>query len=108
MHSLIVAPHNGKTVVIVVFHGDALDRMSKNDPAIVEGVFMAQLRQLPAANNTVYLPLTDFMFCYEPDQEAFEAKCRELRDSKAILQWLCRGWENRPEERDTVIKLTDI
>lgn len=108
MHSVIVAPHNGKSVVIVVFHGDALDRIGKSDPAIVEGVLLAQLRRLPPANDTAYLPLTDFMFCYEPDQEAFEAKCRELRDSRAVLRWLCRGWENRPEERDTVIKLTDV
>ena len=107
MHSLMVAPHNGKQVVIVVFHDDALDRLGKNDPAIVEGVFLSKLR-LAAQNDTVYLPFTDFMFCYEPDQAVFEEKCRELGNVKAILQWLGRGWENRPAERDTMIKLTSI
>ena len=109
MHSVVLAPHNGKTVVIVVFHGDAMQRMEQHDPAILEGVYIRKLRRPDSfGNEMMYLPGTDFMFCYEPDQQEFEAKCRELGDAKAVLQWLGRGWENRQDERDTLISITSI
>jgi hypothetical protein len=104
MHSVIVAPHNGKNVIIIVFHADSLDRLKSNDPAIVEGSVIPYLAQM----GFVSLPRTDFMICYEPDQAAFSAKCRELKEPKAILQWLGRGWQNRPGERDTVISISTI
>jgi predicted lipase len=109
MHSVILAPHNGKTVVIVVFHGDALRRLEKNDPAIVEGNLIPSLLvQGHYAGDAMNLNTTDFLFAYEPDQQDFEAKCRQLGDQRAILKWLGRGWENKPEERDSVIKVTRL
>jgi hypothetical protein len=106
---MILAPHNGKTVIIVVFHGDAMQRIEQHDPAIVEGTLLTRLRgDGQSLGDMANLKLTDLMICYEPDQAAFEAKCRELGSAAAILQWLGRGWEDRPAERDTVIKVSTI
>ena len=104
MQSVMLAPHNGKTVIVVVFHDDALTRIQNHDPAIVEGTFVAGLLvKGQFLGDDVNLQTTDFMFCYEPDARAFEAQCRKLGDQRAILQWLGRNWENKQSERDSKI-----
>jgi hypothetical protein len=88
---------------MVVFHDDSLERMKQHDPAILECVYLQHLKV-----DALPLETTDFMFCYEPDQAVFEAKCQELGSNKAILRWLGRGWANQPAERDSVIGLAKI
>jgi hypothetical protein len=102
---MLLAPHNGKIVVVIVFHDDALRRMEQNDPAIVEGFLVERLNPF---NQHLTLNDTDFMFCYEPDEAAFAAKAKELQDPKAILQWLGRGWVNQPEEQDAEIRVVSL
>jgi hypothetical protein len=108
MHSMMLAPHNGKIVVIVVFHDEALKRIEQHDPAIIEGFLADRLITDKALAASLKLVDLDFMFCYESDEAGFTAKARELRDPKAILQWLGRGWENKPEERDEVLKIVSL
>ena len=92
-------------VFCVVFHTDSFDRITANDPGVVEGDVLMKLRidrqrLLPGLR----FDQVDLLVCYEPDERVFADKCKELGgDGEKIVQWLGRGWKNLPGDTDPVV-----
>jgi hypothetical protein len=106
--TIVPTEHNGKYVICVVQHGDALDRIRDHDPAIVPGEMVLKTLRLGGTPPAILLKDVDFMFAYEESAEEFHAKCAELGSSRAIMKYLGRNWENRPEDTAVLTKVGSV
>jgi hypothetical protein len=100
MHSVCAIPHNGRLVLCIVFHGDSYERIRRHDPAVLPNhdllaVLPVKLHQLP-------LSMIEVLVAYEEDMEAFKAKAHSFATKAELLQYLARGWENKPEDQKPV------
>lgn len=106
MHSLFLARRDPKPpTIVVVFHGDAIQRMMNHDPAVLEG---SQITERLLQGLPIPLAIFDWLFCYEESQEAFVAKCKALGgDTRKIVAWLGRNWEHRSEDEIPITPYED-
>lgn len=101
-HSVIVVPRKSSIAICIVFHGDGLARIQNADPGVVP---LAEAVKLHPQIRVLPLEVFDIVVCHEPDIEVFQAKCRELGSKTAILDWLCRNWEDRPGEDTPPVRI---
>ena len=99
-YSHFTTSKNGKVVAVIVLHDETMDRLKVNDPGVLEGTLIAEglAKMSPTAAEVARgLPVSflDILIAYEPSQEAFLAKVKELGAAHDVLTWLCRGWTDR-------------
>lgn len=98
-----VAKHRGKIVFMVVLHGDSMERIAANDPAVVEGSLLAMSVHGP---RSLLLSDIDIVIGYEPDANAFaELAKANLNDPHKTLEYLSRGWQDRPEDSNEITQI---
>lgn len=111
MHSVIMGGNEKQIVLCLIYHGDSFNRIQGADPSVVRGSDLMSLAANFIPTSTPFAAL-DILICYEEDQPAFEAKCRELRNSNLIIKYLCRNWtvteDEKANEGNPVIKVINL
>ena len=98
--SSFTVSRKGKVVQVIVIHDETMEGLRGADPAVLEGHLIAEgLSKMsngtpPEVAAQVPIGLLDIFIAYEPSQEAFLEKVKELGAANDVLNWLARGWTN--------------
>ena|ERR1700692_3342529 len=95
MYTIVPVPRPDKVIFCVVLHDDSMERIKSNDPAVITGNYVAMMIGLKPEQGMAFERF-DFLVAYEPSQDEFEAKCKELGDAQKVLAYLGRNWKTEP------------